>query len=427
MHAQDTPESGLPQVVVAMLGARLHYAVPVMLHHAGMLAHFYTDAFVGPGSSWHLPAQLAGLLPDALKPASLRRLLARRANGLPAGKVTAFNLLGWAYASALQRAASPQEKLQVFLDVGARFETAVLRRGFGQGQAVYAFQGAAARLLEAARKEGLRAIFEKFSAPSRLEYHLWAEEYRRWPGWEDPWPSAEVFAPAFELEQREWEAAHLILCPSPFVMEAMAGAGVPAAKLRLLPYGYAGGAAPARRPWDGTRPLRLLFVGGVTLRKGVQYLGLALEQLRGLPLEARMVGHIDLKEAGRARLAAVARLTGQVPRTEVQDHYAWADLFVFPTICDSFGLVQLEALSHGLPVIATTHCGAVVRDGLDGFVIPIRDPEALAARIEPLARNPEQVAWMSENARKRAQKFSWAHYRTRLTHLLQEVCSHGTI
>jgi hypothetical protein len=87
-----------PQIIVAQLGARMHYAVPALLERAGMLAHFYTDSYVGRGSAWYAPALAANLVPQGWRPQSLKRLLSRRTDTLPPGKVTAFNLLGLSYA-----------------------------------------------------------------------------------------------------------------------------------------------------------------------------------------------------------------------------------------------------------------------------------------------------------------------------------------
>jgi glycosyltransferase involved in cell wall biosynthesis len=84
-------------------------------------------------------------------------------------------------------------------------------------------------------------------------------------------------------------------------------------------------------------------------------------------------------------------------------------------------MVQLEALASGLPVITTPNAGSVMRDGVDGFVVPIRDAEALAEKIELLAKNPELLAWMSHNARERAQEFSWEKYGERLVETISGV------
>ncbi len=411
-----------PQVLVAQLGARMHYVVPVILHRAGMLAHFYTDAYTGPGSAWYWPAQVARLLPTSWQPPSLRRLLARRADGLPAAKITAFNRLGLAYAQALRRARSTGERLKIHKEYGRRFEQAVTNRGFAGSNAVYAFQGAAVNILKAAKLQGIKAVFEKFIAPAQIECQLLQVEQENWPAWETYLPATDIVQEKCAREEQEHQAADLILCPSEFVLESMVAVGVPREKLRLVPYGYEPPASlPIRSPWDGKRPLRLLFVGSVTLRKGVQYLALALERLRGLPVETRIVGPLAIQEAGRRRLAAVAQLTGQVPRPEVAQHYQWADLLVFPSLCEGSATVIYEALAYGLPVITTFNAGSVVRDGLEGYLVPIRDPEAIAAKIEHLAQNPDLLAWLSHNARQRAREFGWERYAERLISALMPL------
>jgi glycosyltransferase involved in cell wall biosynthesis len=77
-----------------------------------------------------------------------------------------------------------------------------------------------------------------------------------------------------------------------------------------------------------------------------------------------------------------------VTRQEVRRHYQWADVFVFPSLCEGSAMVTYEALAAGLPVITTPNAGSVVRDGVDGFIVPIRDAEAIAAKLDLLARDP---------------------------------------
>ncbi len=406
-----------PRVVVAQLGARMHYAVPAVLHRAGLLDHCYTDAYVGPGSPWAFLRRTAGRLPAAWQPPSLRRLLDRQARGLPPDKVTAFNLFGLRYSLALARTDSVAARQRLFLRYGDRFGELILRHLPRAPQAVYVFQGSAFPLLDSLPA---RKIYERFSAPQSLEGQLLEEERERWPDWGAPAPEPAALQPVLERERQEWARADLILCPSEFVLQGLLAAGVPAGKLRLLPYGVdlAMFSCP-RRDRNPGRPVRLLFVGRLGRSKGVPYLWEALKLLAKVPLEARLVGPLAIPEPVRSRLAALAQLTGQVPRSQVLRHYAWADVFVFPAICEGSATVCYEALAAGLPVITTPHAGSVVRDGKEGFLVPIRDPEALADRVARLAADPDLRLWMSANARSRAREFSWEAYGERLVAALQ--------
>jgi glycosyltransferase involved in cell wall biosynthesis len=178
----------------------------------------------------------------------------------------------------------------------------------------------------------------------------------------------------------------------------------------------------ADRPlWDGSRPLRLLFVGAITVRKGVQYLYEAVKQLQQHRLEVRLVGKVMVSPTAKQQLATFAELIGYLPRNAMVDQYQWADLLVFPTVCDGFGLVQIEALAAGLPVITTTNAGSVVRDGVEGYIVPIRNAEALADRIDAFARDPDLLAKMSRNAQARARDFSVHKYCERLASTVKKL------
>ncbi len=402
----------LPQIVVAQLGARMHYAVPLMLHQAGLLEKCYTDVYVGLGNIWDLLYRLVSLTPPAMRAASFNRLLDRHANGLPPDKITAFNLFGLQYSLALSRVKSIVEQQRIYLKFGDRFGDLILNHLAHKPHGFYIFQGSAFPLFQV--KDCLK-IFERFIAPKYIEWQLISEENERWPGWEEPYPPLEVFQSILEREEAEWSLADVILCPSEFVVEGMIAMGATPEKLFLVPYGLDVNVFTcAREPWDGRRPLRLLFLGAVTLRKGVQYIFEALQLLKGASIEARMVGPMAIRESFGAKLAGVAEIIGPVPRSEVLKQYAWADVFIFPSLCEGSATVTYEALAAGLPIITTPNAGSVVRDGHDGFIIPIRDPDALAEKIELLLGNSELLAHLSHNAKERAQEYSLEKYAERL-------------
>jgi glycosyltransferase involved in cell wall biosynthesis len=421
-------ESRRSQIMVAQLGARMHYAVPALLQRARMLAHFYTDTYVGPGSAWHVPAQATSIIPGEWRPSALRHLLDRQERALSSNKVTAFNWLGLAYALALKRARNEEGVEECYFKYGERFCELILRHSFENIDGVYAFEGAALPLFLRAQKLGITKILEKCSAPQQLDYELVAAERLLWEGWEPPYPNREVFQKRIDLEQSEWKAADAIICGSDFVSRGLAQLGVAPEKLHTVPYGVKPPTFSApRQPWDGRRPLRLLFVGGVSLRKGVQYFYEAIKKVACKQVSARIVGPLIVQLPYQRLLAEVAELTGQVPRQEVIRHYQWADVFVFPSICEGSATVTYEALAAGLPVITSPNAGSVVRDGVEGFLVPIRDAEALAAKIELLLQDRDLLAQMSQNAQARSRDFNWERYEERLVSALLHIMSAAQI
>ena len=112
-----------------------------------------------------------------------------------------------------------------------------------------------------------------------------------------------------------------------------------------------------------------------------------------------------------------------VPRREISDWYAWADVLVLPTISDTFGLVILEAMASGLPVITSPASGGpdVIREGIDELIVPQRCSSSIAERLDWLIRHPDRLTAMGQAARSRATEFDGTSYRRRL---LEESFAH---
>src|SRR4029077_18852254 len=103
----------------------------------------------------------------------------------------------------------------------------------------------------------------------------------------------------------------------------------------------------------------------------------------------RMVGAIEALQQAAAKLSDAVELTGPVPRSDMGVHFAWADVFLLPSLCEGSATVVYEALSASLPVICTQNTGSIVRDGVEGRIIPIRDSRVIAEAVAGLARNIE--------------------------------------
>lgn len=376
---------------VIQIGARMRYAVPAFLAQAGRLERFYTDAHAGDYP------RILSRLPGPLVPSVIRRLAGRvLPDAIPERQVRSIPLRTvWRRLSG--GAIEP--------DMARR----VLRDGFGEADAIYTVTTADYPVVAAAKSRGLYVVHEQFECPE--DRAIVRAEREAYPGVEPHSPPREDEL-YMERHRRQWNAADEILAPSPFVREAAVRLGAEPRKVALVPYGVSDRwfAVPAR-----TIPGRVLFVGAVGLRKGNHYLASAARILkkRGVPAEVRVVGQAPERLRG-SDLFAGPVYAGQVPHGDIASEYACADVFAFPTLSDSFGLVQLEAMACGVPVIATPNCGDVVRDGVDGFLAPVRDAETLADRIETVVTNRALRAEMSANARARAQEFGWDMYRRKL-------------
>jgi len=160
-------------------------------------------------------------------------------------------------------------------------------------------------------------------------------------------------------------------------------------------------------------------------RKGLSYLFDACRQVRSA-VELTVIGRKPAETcAVLDRELARVRWIPSCSHQEILRQMAAHDLLVFPSLFEGFGLVLLEALAMGLPVITTPHTAGpdLIRDGVEGFIVPIRDSIAIARCLELLHLEPARLAEMSEHARRRAGDFSWGNYEETLAACVGQALS----
>ena len=393
------------------------YGVPLALHRAGLLKTFYTDFYAGD-----FLFRMLSCIPARLRPDALHRICGRRTE-LPGERLRAFQSFGLRYALKRRLARSASAATEAYLWAGERFGDLILRDGLNGASAVYGFNSASEKLFEGARRRGIRAVLEQTIVPWAVETRLLASEAQRWPGWEGP-AGDEASAAYAAREQREAELADLIVCGSQYVAAALAEQGVPADKCRVVAYGidraWLGVGANGRR--RGHQPLRVLFVGSVGLRKGVPYLLQAAGAFSRREVVVRIVGPLKCdRRALACDLPDNVEVPGPVPHSRVRQEYEWADVFCLPSICEGSATVVYEALAAGLPVVTTPNAGSIVQDGVEGYIVPAGDVEALRHRIHQLATDGKLLQDMSQAALLRSEYGSEQAYGRRLVAAMQDV------
>ncbi len=224
----------------------------------------------------------------------------------------------------------------------------------------------------------------------------------------------------------EYRLSDYLIVGSRYARQTYVDAGWHPKRVFVVPYGFdptqfhPGGEEPGR--------FRILYVGQIIPRKGLHHLVEAFSRLRLPHAELWLVGPAEAGFGRRLVARAVAdpniRLFGAVPKSRLREFYQRASVFVMPSLSDSFGLVCLEAMGCGLPVITTFTSGAgeLLRDELDGFRIHAGDIEALANRLLTLYRHGELRREMGRSARERATRFSWSTYQERLLEVYGQIC-----
>ena len=225
-------------------------------------------------------------------------------------------------------------------------------------------------------------------------------------------------------ELQEYEEADKIVVPSSFAYDSFVEYGVPAEKVVKIPYGVAiSEFYPIKRKEE--KVFRVLFVGGVNMRKGVGHLVSAMSRLKG-PVELVLVGSVspNLQSIMSSLDMNNVRVVGRQGRHAVKRWMQNSDVLVLPSIEDGFGLVLAEALACGCPVIGTTHTGIreIVDDGVEGMVVPPRDVPALSDALQALMDDRKLLARMREAGLAKVQHLrGWDAYGDAVVTLVEEM------
>jgi glycosyltransferase involved in cell wall biosynthesis len=387
------------------------------LKRAGLLGAFWTCVTWDRDSVFNrvMPAKLTAQLNRRAYPRELRPLIRRypwRELGRMAGQLTGLNLFNGHERAALSWDA-------VYRSLDRRVANAI-RRGAG-GNAVYAYEDGARETLRAAAERGWARIYDLPIGYWRAAQAMFNEEAEREPAW------AVTLTGRFDSPEKlarkddELRAASVVLAATSFTLhtlEQMPGLHAP---VRVVPYG-----APPVNPGEhrpSTRgPLRVLYVGSLTQRKGLAYFLRACERL-GRHVEATIIGRRAAPGCGPLEEALKRhRWIESLPHHGVLEEMDAHDVLVFPSLFEGFGLVILEAMAQGVPVITTPNTAGpeVINEGEDGFVVPIRSVDAIVEKLETLAADRARLREMSLAAKRKAAVLTWENYGRGIVEVVRE-------
>ena len=403
--------------IVAQVGARRGYAVPAILQRAGMLERFYTDIAGDIGLGAVLFAVEA--LPIVGK--SARRLRGRRLPFDIRAKTTTFPRVTLPHVlrrkiTARDPAAACREDIR-FSDALGR---AMARRGLGNATHMYSMLGECEPLFAEGKRCGLTVVSEIYLALNTER--ILTEERKKFPGWEENVPDYAAVCRGFDSSSGPRTDADFAICPSEWVRDDLVrNFGFPSEHTAIVPYGVNPEMlSVADEPVRG----RILFAGTADLRKGIHYLAMAAEKLveHGLHCEFRVAGDVEQSVANQTQCRYLTFL-GRVPRAGMTSEFASADLFVLPSLAEGSAEATYEALACGVPVVTTREAGSVVRDGIEGRIVPSRNAEALANAIAEIVEDRQKRQRLSRAAREQARDYTWARYGERLVKALKSFAN----
>ena len=272
-----------------------------------------------------------------------------------------------------------------------------------------------------AQRRGAKYICDRASSHIRYQDAISREEFERW---------GETFVGidprVIAKEESEYEAADIVTVPSTFTYRSFLEMGVPESKLRKVPYGvdlrrFEKVADPDQEAFD------VLFVGQVAFRKGLPDLIEAFRLFKHPKKHLRIVGGMRPEMARYLkdhRVSDHVEFLGHIHQPELKHIMSRSHVMVLPSIEEGLAYVQAQALACGCPVIGTWHTGAedLFTDGKEGFIIPIRDPRAIADRLQLFADDPQRRAAMSEAALQRVKQLGgWTEYGNQMANVMKDL------
>jgi glycosyltransferase involved in cell wall biosynthesis len=288
-------------------------------------------------------------------------------------------------------------------------------------RALYAYEDGALHQFRAAHKAGIHRIYDLPIGYWRANRKISAEEAELQPAWKGTLNALADSDAKCALKDEELALADTVIVPSTFVKSTL-DMYPGEKKIVVNPFGVPANISEPRALTNRDQPLHVLYVGSFTQRKGIAYLFEAIEKAGKavtLTIIGRKVGQADLLD----KACQTHRWIASLPHSEILAEMRRHDVFVFPSLFEGLALVQGEALSQGLPVITTPNSGGadILRDGVDGFIVPIRDSDAITARLLEFYEDRSLLKRMSDSARERAAELDWKACKARTVAAVREA------
>jgi glycosyltransferase involved in cell wall biosynthesis len=394
------------------LGARSHYLIPRAMELRGNLGVLITDTWVTS------PLLRALLVKIPLR--SIKSLSNRYSNQVVNKHVNSFSFKSLFFEIYLRLIYKNEWRRILFRNKNFQNVAVNSIKNLPTSHTVFATSYTALKVFRIAKERAQRTVLFQID-PGREEENIVSHVvslYKR------DFPTRWEAAPSTYWNEwkEECELADCIMVNSEWSKNNLIKDGVSPSKIRViaLPFKIEAKHLSFNKnvpeKFNRNRPMRCLFLGTLTLRKGVHHLLQAAERLTDFPVEFILVGQNELKEISLQLPNVIYR--GVATRAETDYHYKEADIFLFPTLSDGFGLTQLEAMAWQLPVIASTNCGKVVAHLFNGYLMSRCSTEALIEAILYFLQNPSVIKLMSDNCIPTVQQFNIEKFSKELSDML---------
>jgi glycosyltransferase involved in cell wall biosynthesis len=370
---------------------------------------------------------LLRLLPSKISERIVQQLKRRAITEIPERYVHDYPIWEILRSVAQKSGASPTVVDALFDRSVHSFDAMIARRYVPEADGIHGFEYTSLASFQRAEKEGVSKILHIPALDSAQIREIERRERSEWKELNTEYDSYfdGKFAQRWERRRHEIALADVIVVNSSLTAKSHIAAGADPDKTFVATLG-----APPTieeiKVLSGRAlgPLSVLYAGSFSLLKGGHYLLEAWRSLNaGCAATLNVYGRIELPERVTASADGVV-FHGSVPQPELYAAYEAADVLVFPTLCDGFGMVVAESLAHGLPVITTDQAGAAdLLTSENGFIVPAADSKALDDALRWCLDNRDRLQVMRFKALEAAGRRQWSDFRRDLINVLDDGLS----
>lgn len=393
-----------PKAVVALTGARDRYQLPLALFEGDLLDACVTDFYWPADQPWFVHS-LGNIIPD--------NMIAKRFS--PALGSTRISVSHRAFLVGLVNRVRPGSLSLRHFDHSVSATAKRIAQRHNAALFCYNFQAVKA-FAPGPDQPPYRFVFAVQAHPLSSQ-RLLLEEIDRNPQAKSSLAhSPEMIQPElFQEYMTSYTLANGWAVSSSYAKQTLIANDIPADRIHVIPYGVNASIFKLRpSAKSALDPFTVIFVGSIIHRKGVSYLLDALRLLHSQHVRLILYsGHTVHEEVLNGYDNVNVSVKLGLSQNSLAQELANADVLVFPSLDEGFGLVVLEGMACGLPVIATDHtCGPdVIEDGKHGFIVPIRSHEAIAEKLQWGIDHRAELAEMGQAAAEQARTFTWERFR----------------
>ncbi|MFT4061216.1 MAG: glycosyltransferase family 4 protein [Edaphocola sp.] len=394
-------------------------AVLESLDNAGMLHSFHTTIAVFSTSFWNTLSKFPGL--HDLGRRAYPDKVAKKTKAYPFRELMRMlcNKLKW--EKGCKQEAAAFSVFSIYKNIDAQVARHIAKHP--SINAVYAYEDGALASFRQAKGMGKTCLYDLPIGYWRTMHQLLEIEKHKNPGWAVTLGGFSDTETKLQRKEEELRLANHIFVASSFTKKTLESFPGDLCPIHVIPYGFPPVNKNRQYRPAQNRKLKVLYVGGLSQRKGISYLFEAVESLKN-DLELTVVGSGNIEQCPALKTAlAKHNYIPSLPHHKVLKLMSEFDVFVFPSLFEGFGMVITEAMSQGTPVITTERtCGPdVITHGVDGWLVEAGNLQALQNQLKELVDQPGRCETAGKNARMKAEKRPWDVYGKETVSIIEKV------